>query len=48
MIKGIANIQKLVQAGAVTVTLDGFYATGSARALAEIPIEESDAAATPA
>ncbi|KAI9054776.1 hypothetical protein LZ554_001924 [Drepanopeziza brunnea f. sp. 'monogermtubi'] len=37
----------LVQAGAVTVTLDGFHATGSARALADIPIEESDAAAAP-
>ncbi|CAL3969918.1 unnamed protein product [Diplocarpon coronariae] len=37
----------LVQAGAVTVTLDGFHAAGSARALADIPIEESDAAAAP-
>lgn len=34
----------LVQAGAVTVTLDGFYATGSAQAIAEVPIDESDAA----
>ncbi|PBP24107.1 cystathionine beta-lyase [Diplocarpon rosae] len=37
----------LVQAGAVTVTIDGFHAAGSARALADIPIEESDAAAAP-
>ncbi|EKD19780.1 cystathionine beta-lyase [Drepanopeziza brunnea f. sp. 'multigermtubi' MB_m1] len=33
--------------GAVTVTLDGFHATGPASALADIPIEESDAAAAP-
>ncbi|PBP16340.1 cystathionine beta-lyase [Diplocarpon rosae] len=33
--------------GAVTVTIDGFHAAGSARALADIPIEESDAAAAP-
>ncbi|KAK6579825.1 hypothetical protein PZA11_007533 [Diplocarpon coronariae] len=39
--------RQLVQAGAVTVTLDGFHAAGSARALADIPIEESDAAAAP-
>ena len=38
---------KLVQAGAVTVTLDGFHAKGPAQALAQIPIEESDAAAAP-
>lgn len=35
----------LVQAGAVTVTLDGFHAKGPAAAIAEVPIEESDAAA---
>jgi cystathionine beta-lyase len=29
------------------VTLDGFHATGPARALADIPIVESDAAAAP-
>jgi cysteine-S-conjugate beta-lyase len=29
------------------VTLDGFHAIGSAAALAEVPIEESDAAAAP-
>jgi hypothetical protein len=28
------------------VTLDGFYAKGPAAALADVPIEESDAAAT--
>ncbi|CZR62506.1 cystathionine beta-lyase [Phialocephala subalpina] len=37
----------LVQAGAVTVTLDGFHATGAPAALADVPIEESDAAAAP-
>ncbi|TVY29469.1 Cystathionine beta-lyase [Lachnellula hyalina] len=37
----------LVQAGAVTVTMDGFHATGAAQAIAEVPIEESDAAAAP-
>ncbi len=40
-------INQLVQAGAVTVTLDGFHATGTAAALADVPIEESDAAAAP-
>jgi cysteine-S-conjugate beta-lyase len=43
----ITNSKQLVQAGAVTVTMDGFHATGSAQAVAEMPIEESDAAATP-
>jgi len=37
----------LVQAGAVTVTLDGFFAKGPAQALAQTPIEESDSAAAP-
>ncbi|RAL66289.1 hypothetical protein DID88_005959 [Monilinia fructigena] len=37
----------LVQAGAVKVTLDGFRATGSAEAIAEIPLAESDNAAAP-
>jgi len=36
----------LVQAGAVTVTLDGFHANGTAQALAQIPIEDSDAVAS--
>jgi len=36
-----------VQAGAVTVTIDGFHARGPAEAIAQIPIEESDAAAAP-
>jgi cystathionine beta-lyase len=40
-----ANFQQLVQAGAVTITTDGFHAKGTAQALAQIPIEESDAAA---
>jgi len=36
-----------VQAGAVTITTEGFFATGAAKVLAQIPIEESDAAAAP-
>ena len=29
------------------MTLDGFHATGAAQAIAQVPIEESDAAAAP-
>ena len=43
----LADILQLVQAGAVTVTMDGFHANEKARALAQIPIEESDAKAAP-
>jgi len=38
---------QLVQAGAVTVTMDGFHAAGAAAAIAEVPIEEADVAAAP-
>jgi cystathionine beta-lyase len=33
-----------VQAGAVTVTLNGFHAKGPAAAVSNVPMEESDAA----
>jgi cystathionine beta-lyase len=43
----LVNTSQLVQAGAVTVTMDGFHAKGPAQTLAQIPMEESEAAAAP-